>query len=193
MRIDRFHVYAHALILRLMIFISIYISCFKVIIAGLVNSQSRSLVTVLYFFQQSSPIWVIRLFRDPVPSKPHYFSLNIHSQSQPHFLVLLSLWRVILSLTGVPEKQGDTNGRQSHYTKCSPVQIVWREAPVKLPLSQDTSLARGAGVTNHNLSSFLCQVTYGRRGEIEVASLQGTQHHCVRDIAGWCDPVPFNI
>ncbi len=36
----------------------------------------------------------------------------------------------------------------------------------------------------HNLSSLLGQVADGSRGEVKVASLQGAQHHCVRDIAG---------
>lgn len=36
----------------------------------------------------------------------------------------------------------------------------------------------------HNLSSLLNQVADGSRGKIKVSSLQGAQHHCVRDVAG---------
>lgn len=36
----------------------------------------------------------------------------------------------------------------------------------------------------HNLASLLGQIADGGRGEVEVACLQGAQHHCVRDIAG---------
>lgn len=90
--------------------------------------------------------------------------------------------------------------------------VVWWEATVKLPLSQDASLARCAGVANlqegqtlellllhsetalihqvnffsfyHYLSSLLSQVANRSRCEVKVASLQGAQHHRVRDIAG---------
>lgn len=36
----------------------------------------------------------------------------------------------------------------------------------------------------HDLSSLLGQIADSSRGEVEVTSLQGAQHHCVRDIAG---------
>lgn len=43
------------------------------------------------------------------------------------FSVLLCLWRVVLPFAGVPEEQRDANGGQSHYTKCSPVQLEKEE------------------------------------------------------------------
>lgn len=39
------------------------------------------------------------------------------------FSVLLGLWWVVLPFAGVPEEQRDANGRQSHHTERSPVQL----------------------------------------------------------------------
>lgn len=88
------------------------------------NRKSCSLVTVL-LFQLSPPIWVIKIFRDPVPTKP--FDFHPHpNPSLKHsgaFSVLLGLWWVVLPLAGVPEEQRDANWGQSHHTECSPVQL----------------------------------------------------------------------
>lgn len=68
-----------------------------------------------------TPIWVIKLFRYPVPTKP--FNLHSHHFHSCACLVLLGFWRVILPLAGVPEEQWDANGGQSHHSKCSPVKL----------------------------------------------------------------------
>lgn len=57
------------------------------------------------------------------------------------------------------------------------------ESPVKLPLSEDSSLSRGAGGANHNRSILLGQVSNRGRSEVEVASFERTQDNCVGDIA----------
>lgn len=67
------------------------------------------------------------------------------------------------------------------------------ESPVKLPLSEDSSLSRGAGGANHNRSILLGQVSNRGRSEVEVASFERTQDNCVGDIASGGNPVPFDI
>lgn len=85
-------------------------------------SNCNQVLWSLYFFlKMFTPIWVIKLLRYPVPTKP--FDLHSHHTHSCACLVLLGFWRVILPLAGVPEEQWDANGGQSHHSKCSPVKL----------------------------------------------------------------------